>query len=108
MYCRVEPWASTFTLHCSSSPNCMDEYLAVDSVRIVIAHQLQCDWIGFFTDQSRWCSTERVCRGVKINHVNWTLRYIRMYLYHNIISIKAACTWYARIIVHSSVNVKFI
>ena len=27
----LKPWASVFTLHCSSSLNCMNEYLATDS-----------------------------------------------------------------------------
>ena len=27
----IKPWASVFTLHCSSSLSCINEYLAVDS-----------------------------------------------------------------------------
>ena len=27
----LKPWASFFTLHCSSSLSCMNEYLAIDS-----------------------------------------------------------------------------
>ena len=27
----LKPWASFFTLHCSSSLNCINEYLAIDS-----------------------------------------------------------------------------
>ena len=27
----LKPWASCFTLHCSSSLSCMNEYLAIDS-----------------------------------------------------------------------------
>ena len=27
----LKPWASVFTLHCSSSLSCINEYLAIDS-----------------------------------------------------------------------------
>ena len=27
----LKPWASLFTLHCSSSVNCINEYLAIDN-----------------------------------------------------------------------------
>ena len=37
----LKPWASFFTLHCSSSLSCINEYLAIDSggcVRAAFVH----------------------------------------------------------------------
>ena len=38
----IKPWASYFTLHCSSSLSCINEYLAIDKwwicIRAAFAH----------------------------------------------------------------------
>ena len=36
----LKPWANYFTLHCSSSLSCINEYLAIDSGGYVYAHLL--------------------------------------------------------------------
>ena len=52
----LKPWASFFTLHCSSSLSYINEYLAIDSggVRATLAHWLQ-HVAGCFPEKMRWC-----------------------------------------------------
>ena len=58
----LKPWASFFTLHCSSSLSCIYEYLAIDSGGYVYEHpsRINCSiW-------PRWCLSEQVCQGSKV------------------------------------------
>ena len=50
----LKPWASFFTLHCSSSLSCKHEYLSIDSGDYV------------FPEKLRWYLIEQVCWGWKL------------------------------------------
>ena len=54
----LKPWARFFTLHCSSSLSCINEYLAIDtsSLRALMA----------LDASQRSCLIEQVCQGSKV------------------------------------------
>ena len=65
----LKPWARFFTLHCSSSPSCINEYLAIDSDGYVYEQhsRINCKHMaGCFPEKLRWCLSEQVCQGSKV------------------------------------------
>ena len=83
--CTVKRFESMFTLHCSSSLSCVNEYLVIDSVdvytrslRAVIAAWLDASqrcWNGVCLSRS---VREVKCKPISLDH--WILQYIRTYL----------------------------
>ena len=51
----LKPWASFFSLHCSSSLSCMNEYLAVSSGGYVCEQPscINCNMAGCFLEKMR-------------------------------------------------------
>ena len=57
-------WAN-FTLHCSSSLSCKNEYLVIDSGGYLYEQPLRinCSMVGCFQEKLRQCLIEQVCQG---------------------------------------------
>ena len=81
----LKPWASFFTLHCSSLLNYINEYLAIDSGGYVYK-QPSCIICSICLDASQrswdgvWLNREVKCKGALSNPEDRILRYIRTYL----------------------------
>ena len=66
--CAAMPnhWHRVFTLHCSSSLSCMNEYLAIDIGGYMCRNTLLINKLaGYFTEKFRWFSSEDICQAVK-------------------------------------------
>ena len=84
----LKPWADIFTLHCSSSLRCINEYLAIDSCGYVHAQpsRINCSiwldasqrsWDGVWLNRS---AGEVKWKSALSNPEDWILRCIRTYL----------------------------
>ena len=65
----LKPWASFFTLRCSSSLSCINEYLAINNGGNVYEQpsRINCSiWLDGIPEKPRWCLSEQVCQGSKV------------------------------------------
>ena len=64
----LKPWARFFTLLCSSSLSCINEYLAIDSGGYLYDQPSRINYsmAGCFPEKPRWCLIEQVCQGSKV------------------------------------------
>ncbi|KAK2187572.1 hypothetical protein NP493_161g01026 [Ridgeia piscesae] len=60
----LKPWEVFFTLHCSSSLSCINEYMARGSGEYVYEQPSRINWC--FPEKPRWCLSEQVCQGSKV------------------------------------------
>ena len=86
--CCVKPWASLFTLHCSSSLSCMNEHLPIDSGEYLCTcsfHKLIAAWLN--SSQKSWDGVwltglpEDVVKSTLSNPKDCILCYVRSWLY---------------------------
>ena len=82
----LKPWASFFSLHCSSSPSCINEYLAIDSGGFVYEQPSRCNcsiWLDACQTSSDGIWLNRSVREVSVKALWAVLRtgYLPFYIH---------------------------